>query len=100
MVLGLVAENPEEPMVHYMAGNELLSTGDPARALEHLRRYIAMLPKGDLGAAYRLIGRARAELGDLEGAREAFDAGIRAALAHGHGDLAAAIEEELAGVRG
>jgi predicted Zn-dependent protease len=95
MILELAAENPDQPMPHYMAGNELLNAGDPERALEHLRTYVRMLPHGDVGAAYRLIGRACLAVGDEKGANEAFAAGIRAALAYGHGDLAAAIREEM-----
>ena len=100
MILRLVEENPTEPMPHYMAGNELLNAGEPARALEHLRRYVEMLPAGDVGAAYRLMGRAYAELGDAAGSRRAYEAGIRAAQSHGHGDLAAAIREDLESLEG
>ena len=95
-ILALVAENPDEPIARYMAGNELLNEGQPARALEHLRRYVELLPDGDLGAAWRMIARAHAGLGEPERAREAYEEGIRAALAHGHGDLAAAIRQEAA----
>ena len=95
MVLELVADSPDEPMPRYMAGNELLNLGEPEPALEHLRRYVEMLPGGDVGAAYRLIGRAHAQLGEPEGAREAYAEGIRAALRHGHGDLAEAIRQEV-----
>ena len=96
MILALVAENPDEPMPYYMAGNELLNSGDYERAVEHLRRYIGMLPGGDVGAAYRMLGRAYVGLGDADAARAAFEEGIRAALAHRHGDLAQALREELA----
>lgn len=95
MILSLVAENPDEPMPRYMAGNELLNAGRPDAAVEHLRRYVEMLPDGDVGAAYRILGRAYAELGDADRAREAYRAGVDAALAHGHGDLAAAIREDM-----
>jgi predicted Zn-dependent protease len=94
-VLALADENPAEPMAQYMAGNELLNAGLPARAIEYLTRYVSMRAGADLGAAYRLIGRAHAELGQREAAREAFQAGIESALAHGHSDLAQAIGDEL-----
>jgi predicted Zn-dependent protease len=97
MILELVAENPDEPMPRYMAGNELLNAGDHFGAVAQLTRYVEMMPEGDTGAAYRLLGRAHRGLGDEAAAREAFAEGIRAALAHGHGDLAAAIREELGG---
>ena len=97
-VLDLVAENPDEPMPRYMAGNELLNAGDYAGAVDHLRRYVDMLPHGDVGAAFRMLGRAWLGLGDEAAARNAFLAGIEAALAHGHGDLAEAIREELAAI--
>jgi predicted Zn-dependent protease len=95
MILELAAENPNEPMAQYMAGNELLNAGEAVRAIEHLRRYVEMLPGGDVGAAYRLMGRAYLALGDDQNARGSFDSGIRAALAHGHGDLAQNIREEI-----
>ncbi|MFN2433030.1 MAG: tetratricopeptide repeat protein [Gemmatimonadota bacterium] len=97
MVLELVAEHPGEPMPRYMAGNELLGAGDFAGAVAHLRRYIEMLPEGDVGAAYRLLARAHRALGDEPAARESFAEGIRAALAHGHRDLAEAIRGEIEG---
>lgn len=95
MILRLAAENPAEPMPHYMAGNELLNAGEPARALEFLGRYVEMLAGGDVGAAYRMMARAHLALGNAGAARESFADGIRAALAHGHGDLAAAMRDEL-----
>ena len=95
MVLGLVVENPDEPLPRYMAGNELLNAGDPGGAVLHLTRYVEMLPGGDVGAAWRMLARAYAALGRDDEAREACQAGIRAALAHGHGDLASAIEGDL-----
>lgn len=94
-ILELAADNPDQPMPQYMAGNELLNAGQPGRALGHLRRYVAMLPGGDVGAACRMMGRACLELGDVDAARSAFAGGIEAALAHGHGDLAAAIRGEM-----
>ena len=95
-ILALAEESPTEPMPQYMAGNELLNDGQPRRALEYLARYVEMLPGGDLGAAYRLMARAHVELGEVEPAREMFEAGARAALAHGHRDLAVAIRDEMA----
>ena len=97
MILELVAENPDEPMPRYMAGNELLNAGDLAGAAAQLTRYVEMLPDGDVGAAYRLLGRAYQALGDEAAARQAFASGVRAALAHGHGDLADAIRDEMGG---
>jgi predicted Zn-dependent protease len=97
-VLALAAENPAEPMPHYMAGNELLNAGEYEQAIEHLQRYVDLLPGGDVGAAYRMLGRSYAGLGDSLRAREACAAGARAARAHGHGDLAAAIEKDAAGL--
>lgn len=95
MVLELAAANPQEPMPQFMAGNELLNAGEHARALEYLERYVSLLPGGDVGAAYRLMGRAHLGMGDREGAKDAFAEGIRAALAHRHGDLAEAISQEV-----
>ncbi|MBA2565675.1 MAG: hypothetical protein H0V09_09675 [Gemmatimonadetes bacterium] len=94
-VLDLVEENPDEPLPRYMAGNELLNSGDAEGAVEHLIRYVEMLPGGDVGAAWRMLGRAYVALGREDEARSACEAGIRAALAHRHGDLAAAIEHDL-----
>ncbi len=97
-ILGLADENPQEPMPQVMAGNELLNAGEPARALEYLGRYVALLPGGDLGAAYRMMGRAHLALGDRQASRRAFEQGLGSALAHGHGDLAGAIRQEMEGL--
>jgi predicted Zn-dependent protease len=94
-IVGLADENPNEPMPQVMAGNELLNAGEPARALQYLERYAALLPGGDLGAAYRMMARAHLALGDREGARRAFELGLASALSHGHGDLAAALKDEM-----
>jgi predicted Zn-dependent protease len=96
-VLSLADENPDEPMPQIMAGNELLNAGEPARALAYLDRYVALLPGGDVGAAYRMKGRAHHLLGEAEAAQLAFGSGLASALAHGHGDLAQAIREEMQG---
>lgn len=97
IILSLADENPAEPLAQYMAGNELLNAAQPARAVAYLDRYVALLPGGDLGAAFRMLGRAHRELGDLEAARGAYEQGCRSALAHGHGDLAEAIRAEMEG---
>ena len=96
-ILALADENPTEPMPQLMAGNDLLNSGEPARALEYLRRHVELLPGGDVGAALRMMARAHAALGEEAPARETFHRAIEAALAHGHGDLAATIREEIGG---
>jgi tetratricopeptide (TPR) repeat protein len=95
-ILDLIEESPDEPMPRMMAGNELLNAGDYEGAIQHLERYIELLPNGDLGAAYRMLGKARAGRGDLDEAREAYERGVAAALAHGHRDLAQAMQQEMA----
>jgi predicted Zn-dependent protease len=95
-ILDLVEESPDEPMPRMMAGNELLNAGDYEGAIQHLERYIELVPNGDLAAAYRMLARARARRGDLDEAREIYETGVQAALAHGHTDLAQAMQQEMA----
>ena len=43
-----------------------------------------------------MLARARARRGDLDEAREIYETGVQASLAHGHTDLAQAMQQEMA----
>ena len=79
----MLARGQDGEMLRYTLGTAHLAEGDPARAVEHLERAVAMKP--DWSAAWRTLGRARAAAGDHPGALEAFDRG--AAVAEANGDV-------------
>lgn len=84
----MLAAGRDSAMLRYSLGNEYLKAGDPARAAEHFARAVEQQP--DYSAAWKLLGRARTEAGDPEGALEAYRYGIEVAQARG--DLQAARE--------
>ena len=75
-------------LLRYSLGNEWLKAGDPAQAAVCLRAAIAR--DGQYSAAWKLLGKALAESGDLAAARAAYAEGIR--VAEAKGDLQAAKE--------
>ncbi len=75
-------------LLRYSLGNEYLKAGDPAVAATHLAEAVARDPQ--YSAAWKLLGRARAEAGDAAGALAAYRAGI--AVAESRGDKQAAKE--------
>jgi predicted Zn-dependent protease len=84
----MLAAGRDSAMLRYSLGNEYLKAGDAARATEHLERAVEQQP--DYSAAWKLLGRARAEAGDAHAALEAYRRGIEVAQAKG--DIQAAKE--------
>jgi predicted Zn-dependent protease len=77
----LLAAGKDNPLLRFTLGNEYLKLGKPAEAAAHLRE--ATRQDAKYTAAWKLLGKALAEIGDKSGAVEAFDAGIQAAELHG-----------------
>ena len=86
----LVAEDPDDTTTRFMLGNELARLGEHAEAAAHFGAILEVDP--DYTAAYRGLGRARVALGDLEGARTVFEAGV--AVAERTGDIQSGREME------
>ena len=78
----------DSALLRYSLGNEWLKSGDPARAANCFREAVNRDP--NYSAAWKLLGKALAESGALQEAREAYRSGI--AVATAKGDLQAAKE--------
>lgn len=84
----LLASGKDGALLRFSLGMHYLKAGDFARAARHLER--AVEQDRDYSAAWKLLGKARAESGDRPGAIMAYRNGIEAA---GHrGDKQAAKE--------
>ena len=77
----MLAQGKDNPLLRFSLGGEYLKAGNFAQAAEHLRAAVAL--DGNYSAAWKLLGKAEAELGDAGAAREAYLSGIAAATAKG-----------------
>ncbi len=87
----MLAAGKDGALLRYSLGNEYLKAADVARAVEHLREAVVLDP--GYTAAWKLLGRALAETGDVEGALAAYREGI--AVAQRKGDKQAGREMEV-----
>jgi predicted Zn-dependent protease len=87
----LLANGRDDALLRFSLGNACLKEGDAAAAAEHLSRAVAHDPA--YSAAWKLLGKARAETGDTAGAEVAWNRGIEAAQARG--DVQAAREMQV-----
>ena len=78
--------DPDDALAHFGMGELLVERGDFAAAVGHLERAISSEPGHS--AAVLSLGRALEGLGDLEAAREVYEAGVETAA--GKGDLSTA----------
>lgn len=87
-MLGMLRRGRDDALLRYSLGNEYLGAGEPAEAVPHLERAVEL--DAGYSAAWKLLGRARAETGDAAGAAAAYRRGI--AVAEERGDKQAAKE--------
>jgi len=87
----LLANGRDDALLRFSLGNACLKEGDASAAAEHLSRAVAHDPA--YSAAWKLLGKARAETGDTAGAEAAWHRGIEAAQARG--DVQAAKEMQV-----
>jgi len=80
-LLKMLAAGKDGALLRFGIGGEYLKDGQPARAVSHLRRAVELDPR--YSAAWKLLGRALAESGDIPQARAAYEQGIAVALARG-----------------
>ena len=78
----------DNALLRYSLGNEWMKCGNPAKAVEFLRKAVDIDPK--YSAAWKLYGRALAENGETRAALDAFMQGV--AVAEAKGDIQAAKE--------
>ena len=83
----MLAAGQDSAPLRFGLGNAYLAR-DPALAAQHLERAVALDPT--YSAAWKLLGRARADAGDTAGASAAYEQGISVATARG--DVQAAKE--------
>lgn len=72
--LKMLAAGKDGALLRYSLGNEFSKIHDPEHAAIHLRRAVELDP--EYTAAWKLLGRALAESGDVDEAFTAYTAGI------------------------
>lgn len=77
----LLAAGHDNALLRFGLGNAHLDAGDAAQALPHLQRCVEFDP--NYSAAWKLLGKAQAMLGDQDAARTAWQQGLDAARRHG-----------------
>ena len=89
----MIEQHPRDPRPRFGLALEHDRRGEWADAVRELRAYLELAQ--DEGNAYGRLGHALRQLGDEEGAREAYRRGIEAAQRHGHPTMATEFEEVL-----
>lgn len=78
----LLAQDPRDPLLHYMLGNEYFKAQMYDEAVAAFRQYLTLAD--DEGAVYRTLGQSLERLGRPEDARQAYRDGLAAATRHRH----------------
>ena len=78
----------DSALLRFSLGNEWLKAGDPAKAAECFSAAVERDP--NYSAAFKLLGKALADSGQIEAAQQAYAQGIN--IAESKGDLQAAKE--------
>ena len=90
----LLAQEPNDPELHYMLAMEYVSQGDDAGAVRCFEKLIAVAPA--YPPAYHMAGRALQRLGRIDEARALLKAGIPIALSkndsHAAGEMGELME--------
>jgi Flp pilus assembly protein TadD len=84
---------PEDARLRFGLAVELLNRGQTREGADALRAYLTLVE--DEGNGWARLGAALVELGEVEGAREAFTKGLAAAQRRGHESMVEEIEEAL-----
>jgi predicted Zn-dependent protease len=82
----MLAGDPANTMVLFGLAKEYEKSGDDAKLIETLERYLAAAD--DEGNAYGMLARAYERTKQTEKAQESYQRGIQAATAHGHPGMA------------
>jgi tetratricopeptide (TPR) repeat protein len=90
----MVAKNSSSALAHYGLANEAMKEGLYQEAADHYATYLAAYD--DEGNGHGRYAEALAQLGQLDQARAAFQAGIAAAGRFGHPGMASELEARLA----
>src|SRR6476659_4311132 len=82
----MLAGDPANTMVLFGLAKEYEKTGDDAKVIETLERYLAAAD--DEGNAYGMLARAYERTNQSDKARDAYARGAEAAMSHGHPGMA------------
>lgn len=82
----MLEADPTNAMVMFGLAKEYEKTGESAKVIELLERYLATAE--DEGNAYGALAKAYARSGDRAKAREVYQKGIEVSMAHGHPTMA------------
>ena len=82
----MLAGDPANTMVLFGLAKEYEKSGDDARVIETLERYLAAAD--DEGNAYGMLARAYERTNETDKARATYERGVQVANAHGHPGMA------------
>jgi predicted Zn-dependent protease len=82
----MLAGDPTNTVVLFGLAKEYEKSGDDAKVIETLERYLASAD--DEGNAYGMLARGYERTNQTSKAREALERGIKTATAHGHPGMA------------
>lgn len=77
----MLASGKDSPLLRFSLGSEYLKVNSPARAVEHLRTAVTL--DAGYSAAWKLLGKALVQTGNIDAARDAYATGIGAATKNG-----------------
>ena len=89
----MLAGDPANTAVLFGLAKEYEKSGDDARVIDTLERYLAAAD--DEGNAYGMLARAYERTNQSDKAREAYNRGFDAAMSHGHPGMAEEYREIL-----
>ena len=82
----ILQSDPANSAVLFGLAKEYEKAGDDAKLIETLERYLAAAD--DEGNAYGMLARAYERVKQIEKARDAYQRGVDASMAHGHPGMA------------
>ena len=81
----MIADGKDSPLLRLSLGKLYRKDGQTARAITHLHQAVADKP--DYSAAWKELGQALQDAGELDAARDAFEKGLEAAASQGDAQL-------------
>ena len=82
----MLVGDPANTMIMFGLAKEYEKAGDDAKMIDTLERYLAVAD--DEGNAYGMLARAYERVKQIDKAREAYQRGVDASMAHGHPGMA------------
>ena len=91
----MLAGDPANTAVLFGLAKEFEKAGNDAKLIETLEKYLAAAD--DEGNGYGMLARAYERTKNRDGAREAYQRGVNAAISHGHPGMAEEYRQILEG---